>query len=92
MITSIPYMVNKSQLVESPSASIIMERKIPQLVKTSATSPPTTSVSCLEVKRGTDPETIFAYLYKHTNLRSSFHVNMTCLVPDASSVGGPATR
>lgn len=85
VITSIPYMVNKSQLVESIGA-IIMERKIPQLVDVRDESTDDIRV-VLEVKKGTDPETVFAYLYKHTNLRSSFHVNMTCLVPDASSVG-----
>jgi DNA gyrase subunit A len=35
----------------------------------------------LELKKGADPQLVMAYLYKHTPLQSSFHVNLTCLVP-----------
>jgi DNA gyrase subunit A len=41
----------------------------------------------LVVRKEADPETVMAYLYKHTALLSSFHVNMTCLVPDNSTIG-----
>lgn len=85
VITSIPYMVNKSSLVES-IGQIIMDKKVPQLVDVRDESTDTIRV-VLVVKKEADPETIMGYLYKHTNLRSSFHVNMTCLVPDTSNVG-----
>ncbi len=85
IITSIPYMVNKSSLVES-IGEIIMERKIPQLLDVRDESTNDIRI-ILVVRKEADPETVMAYLYKHTSLLSSFHVNMTCLVPDNSSVG-----
>jgi DNA gyrase subunit A len=85
IITSIPYMVNKSNLVES-IGEIIMERKIPQLLDVRDESTDQIRV-VLVVRKEADPETVMAYLYKHTQLLSSFHVNMTCLVPDNSSIG-----
>ena len=85
VVTSIPYMVNKSSLVEAIGA-IIMEKKIPQLLDVRDESTDKIRV-VLVLKKDADPETVMAYLYKHTPLRSSFHVNMTCLVPDQSSLG-----
>lgn len=85
VITSIPYMVNKSALVES-IGGIIMEKKVPHLLDVRDESTDEIRI-VLVLKRDADPETVMAYLYKHTNLRSSFHVNMTCLVPDQSPVG-----
>jgi DNA gyrase subunit A len=85
IITSIPYMVNKSSLVEA-IGEIIMERKIPQLLDVRDESTDQIRV-VLVVRKEADPETVMAYLYKHTPLLSSFHVNMTCLVPDNSTVG-----
>jgi DNA gyrase subunit A len=35
----------------------------------------------LELKKDADPNLVMGYLYKHTPLQSSFHVNLTCLVP-----------
>ena len=85
VVTSIPYQVNKSTLVES-IGQIIMDKKVPHLLDVRDESTETMRV-VLTVKKDADPETIMAYLYKHTQLRSSFHVNMTCLVPDRSPVG-----
>lgn len=85
VLTSIPYQVNKANLVESIGA-IIMEKKVPHLLDVRDESTETIRV-VLTVKKDADPETIMGYLYKHTQLRSSFHVNMTCLVPDRSQVG-----
>jgi DNA gyrase subunit A len=85
IITSIPYMVNKSSLVEAIGA-IIMERKLPHLLDVRDESTDLIRV-VLVARKEADPETIMAYLYKHTPLLSSFHVNMTCLVPDSSAVG-----
>jgi DNA gyrase subunit A len=85
ILTSIPYQVNKNTLVEA-IGSIIMDKKVPHLVDVRDESTETIRV-VLTVKKEADPETVMAYLYKHTQLRSSFHVNMTCLVPDRSPVG-----
>ena len=44
----------------------------------------------LDIKPGSDPNLIMAYLYKHTTLQENFAFNMTCLVPDAE--GKPQPR
>jgi DNA gyrase subunit A len=85
VLTSIPYQVNKNTLVEA-IGSIIMDKKVPYLVDVRDESTEVIRV-VLTVKKDADPGTVMAYLYKHTHLRSSFHVNMTCLVPDRSPVG-----
>ena len=85
IITSIPYMVNKSNLVEA-IGEIIAEKKIPQLLDVRDESTDAIRV-VLVMRKEADPETVMGYLYKHTQLLSNFHVNMTCLVPDNSQVG-----
>jgi DNA gyrase subunit A len=89
VITSIPYALNKSTLVEA-IADIIRERKMPHLVDVRDES--TTDVRIvLEIKRDADPSLVMAYLYKHTPLQQNFNVNLTCLVPtENSEVGSPA--
>ncbi|MCW5802893.1 MAG: DNA topoisomerase IV subunit A [Deltaproteobacteria bacterium] len=79
IVTSIPYALNKSDLV-TKIADVINSRKLPFLVNVRDES--TTDVRIvLEIKKDADPELVMAYLYKNTALQSSFHVNLTCLVP-----------
>jgi DNA gyrase subunit A len=79
VVTSIPYGLSKSDVVEK-IAEIIISRKLPYLLDVRDES--TTDVRIvLEIKRDADPELVMAYLFKHTPLQSNFHVNMTCLVP-----------
>ncbi|MBV8756019.1 MAG: DNA topoisomerase 4 subunit A [Deltaproteobacteria bacterium] len=79
VITSIPYAMSKSDLVQK-IADVIIGRKLPYLVDVRDES--TTDVRIvLEIKKDADPAIVMAYLYKHTPLQSSFHVNLTCLVP-----------
>jgi DNA gyrase subunit A len=79
VITSIPYAMTKSDLVEK-IAEVILSRKLPYLVDVRDES--TTDVRIvMEIKKDADPTMVMAYLYKHTPLQSSFHVNLTCLVP-----------
>ena len=82
VITSLPYGVNKSTLVEGIAEHIVAE-KVPQLLDVRDESTDAVRIVC-ELKRGANPDAAKAYLYKHTALRSRFHVNLTCLVPDAS--------
>ena len=79
VVTSIPYLVNKSKLVEE-IGEVIMAGKVPQLVDVRDESTDDVRV-VLECQKGADPESVMAYLYKHTSLQSIFHVNMTCLTP-----------
>ena len=89
IVASIPYGVNKADLVTEIAREII-ERKLPQA--TDVRDESTTDVRIvLELKADAEPATAMAYLYKHTALQTSFHVNLTCLLPTANSnVGQPA--
>jgi DNA gyrase subunit A len=81
VITSIPYGVNKGSL-ESAIGAIIAERKVPQLLNLVNESNAKEGMRIvLEMKPGTDPDLVMAYLYKHTALQENFPYNLTCLVP-----------
>jgi DNA gyrase subunit A len=88
VVTSIPYNVSKADLVER-IAEVILNKKLPMLVDVRDESTAEVRV-VLELKLGADPALVMAYLYKHTPLALSFHVNMTCLVPTQNrEVAGP---
>jgi DNA gyrase subunit A len=79
VITSIPYGVAKSALIEQVAEHIVAG-KLPQVVDVRDESTGQVRV-VLELKRGSDADVAMAYLLKHTVLQVRFHVNMTCLVP-----------
>jgi DNA gyrase subunit A len=82
VITSIPYGVNKGEL-ENVIGGIIESRKVPQLTGQSNESNDKEGLRLvLEVKPGTDPNLVMAYLYKHTELQKTFSYNVTALVPN----------
>ncbi len=89
VVTSIPYTVNKSTMVEE-IANEIIARKLPLIVDVRDES--TTDVRVvLELKPDASPEAAMAYLYKHTALQQNFNVNLTCLTPTKNpAVGQPA--
>ncbi|MCA9470594.1 MAG: DNA topoisomerase IV subunit A [Nitrospirales bacterium] len=85
VITSIPFAVDKSTIVERVG-ELIAARKIPQLLDVRDES--TTDVRIvLEVQKGADPDIAMAYLFKNTPLQNNFSVNLTCLVPLPGSTG-----
>jgi len=79
VITSIPYGVNKSTLVER-MAEVVMERKMPLLTDVRDVSTSDVRIE-LELKKDADPKKVLGYLFKNTPLQTTFAVNMTCLVP-----------
>lgn len=79
IITSVPYGVERSGLIEK-IAEIITSKKLGALLNVRDESTDEVRV-VLEIKRGTDPQIVMAYLYKHTSLQVSVSVNLTCLVP-----------
>jgi len=79
IVTSIPYGVTKSTLIEQ-IADHIINGKLPQLVDVRDESTDIVRI-VLEVKRGASSELVMAYLLKHTALQTKFHVNLTCLLP-----------
>jgi DNA gyrase subunit A len=92
IITSIPYGVDKGKLEES-IGEIITSRKLPQLLNLVNESNEKDGLRiALEMKAGSDPNLIMAYLYKHTALQDNFAYNMTCLVPVTDEEGKERTR
>lgn len=81
VITSIPYGVDKGKL-ESDIGAIIEDRKLPSLLNVVNESNEKDGLRiALEIKPGTDPDLVMAYLFKHTSLQDTFSFNMTCLIP-----------
>jgi len=88
VLTSVPYMVNKAELVEHIGAEV-MARKLPLVLDVRDESTDDVRV-VLELKPEAEPEPVMAYVYKHTALQTNFNVNLTCLLPTESGVGQPA--
>src|SRR5689334_6596190 len=89
VVTSIPYTVNKAELVEQIAQEIVA-RKLPQVVDVRDESTADVRI-VLELKSDATPEAAMAYLYKHTPLQTNFNVNLTCLLPTGNpAVGQPA--
>jgi DNA gyrase subunit A len=87
-ITSVPYSVNKAQLVER-IADIAAGRKLPPLLDVRDLSTEEVRIA-LELKRDADERMVMAYLFKHTPLQTNFPVNLTCLIPtENAEVGRP---
>jgi len=89
VVTSIPYAINKSELIEEIAGEIVA-RRLPQVLDVRDESTADVRI-VLELKADAAPEAAMAYLYKHTALQTNFNVNLTCLLPSANPfVGQPA--
>src|SRR6476619_1369983 len=87
-IESIPYTVNKSQLMER-IAEVVTSRKLPQLLDVKDLSTEDVRIA-IEMKKDADEKMIMAYLFKHTSLQLNVVVNLTCLIPTENpEVGRP---
>jgi DNA gyrase subunit A len=81
IVTSIPYGIDKANLVKA-IGDVIIERKLPPLVDVRDESTEDVRI-VLELKKDADPALVMTYLYKHTPLEVTVPVNLTCLVPTA---------
>ena len=79
VISSIPYAINKAQLVEK-IADLIISKKLPQVVDIRDESTEDVRI-VIEVQGGADINNVMAYICKNTNLETNFNVNLTALVP-----------
>jgi DNA gyrase subunit A len=88
-VTSVPYTVNKSTLVER-IADVALSRKLPPLLDVKDLSTDDVRIA-LELKKDADEKMVMAYLFKHTPLQTNFPVNLTSLVPTEGNpeVGRP---
>ncbi len=89
-ITSIPYCVNKSVLVER-IAEIVMSSKMPLIEDVRDLSTEDIRID-LQLRKDADEAKVLAYLYKNTPLQTNFNVNMTCLVPTENPLVGRPER
>ncbi len=89
-ITSIPYAINKAQLVEQ-IGDVVLSRKMPHLIDVRDVSTDDVRIE-LELKGGADDNLVMAYLFKNTSLQTTFAVNMTCLVPTENAEAGRPER
>jgi len=88
VITSIPYGVERKVIVEK-IAEVIIAKKLATLLDVRDESTRDVRI-VLETKRGTDPQLVMAYLYKHTPMQLNVQVNLTCLVPVPTDGADPA--
>ncbi len=78
IITSIPYRVLKSNLIEN-IADLVREKKIEGIKGLRDESTKDIRV-VIDLKSGAQPQKVLNYLYKHTELESTFHYNVVALV------------
>ena len=87
-INSIPYAVNKANLVERIS-ELVYGGKLPLVTEVRDLSTDDIRIDLI-LKKDADENKVLAYLYKNTQLQTNFNVNLTCLVPTENpEVGRP---
>jgi len=79
IITEIPYMVNKSDLI-TQIAKLCSEKKLPDVLDIRDESAKGKIRIVIELRRGADSKFTLNRLYKFTRLQDSFDVNMLALV------------
>ncbi len=78
LVTSLPYRVVKSNFVES-IADLVREKKIEGIRGLRDESTRDMRV-VIDLKVGAHPQKVLNYLFKHTQLESTFHYNLVALV------------
>ncbi len=78
IVTSIPYRVLKSNLIEN-IADLVRDKKIEGIKGLRDESTKDIRV-VIDLKSGAQPQKVLNYLYKHTELESTFHYNVVALV------------
>lgn len=79
VITSIPYNVNKADLI-TKIADLVNEKKIEGIRDIRDESNKDGMRVVIELKQDSFPQNILNFLYKHTDLEKAFHFNMVALV------------
>lgn len=78
IITSIPYRVNKAELIMK-IADLVREKAIEGIKGLRDESDKDLRIA-IDLKQGAHPEKVLNYIYQHTQLEETFHVNMVALV------------
>lgn len=93
VISSIPYRVNKSDLI-TKIADLVREKKLDGIRDLRDESTKDIRI-VVELKNNAQPQAVLNYLYKHTQLEEAFHYNMVLLVdgvPETLSLSGILTN
>jgi DNA gyrase subunit A len=78
VITSIPYRVNKAELIIS-IADLVREKKVEGIRGLRDESAKDIRI-VIDLKNGAQPQKVLNFIYKHTQLEEAFHYNMVALV------------
>ena len=78
IITSIPYRVNKSELIIA-IANLVRDKKIEGIKGLRDESAKDIRIA-IDLKNGAQPQSVLNYLYKHSQLEETFHFNLVALV------------
>ncbi len=81
VITEIPYMVNKSELIKK-IAGLIEDKKIINIKDIRDESDKNGLTITIDLKKEANPKNILNQLYKYTDLEKYFHVNSIALIDD----------
>jgi DNA gyrase subunit A len=80
IVTEIPYMVNKAELIKQ-IAELVQDKRIEGIRDLRDESDRESMVRIvIELKSDASPQKVLNQLYKHTNLQKDFHMNMVALV------------
>ena len=79
IITEIPYMVNKAELVKT-IAQLATDKKLPDISDLRDESAKGKVRIVIELKKGVDPKFTLNKLYKSTNVETNFDANLLALV------------
>jgi DNA gyrase subunit A len=78
IITSIPYRVNKAELIMA-IADLVREKKVEGIKGLRDESAKDLRI-VIDLKSGAQPQKVLNFIYKHTQLEEAFHYNMVALV------------
>ncbi|HEY0190350.1 MAG TPA: DNA gyrase subunit A [Kofleriaceae bacterium] len=79
IISELPYMVNKSRWIEA-CADMVRDKKLEGIADIRDESDRTGMRVVFELKRDADDKVVLNHLFKHTQLQTSFSVNMLAIV------------
>ncbi|NMB46894.1 MAG: DNA gyrase subunit A [Firmicutes bacterium] len=79
VVTELPYMVNKANLIEK-IAELVRDKRVDGITELRDESDRSGMRITMDVRRDTNPHVVLNRLYKHTQLQDTFGVNMLALV------------
>ncbi|TSD07038.1 MAG: DNA gyrase subunit A [Parcubacteria group bacterium Greene0714_4] len=79
LITSIPYRVNKADLITS-IATLVRDKKLDGIKGLRDESAKQGMRIVIDLKATAHPQTVLNFIYKHTQLEDTFHFNMVALL------------